>query len=120
MSSWALLPLLLAAQPVNDGPPVTAEQAMQTYRETFNAVPTRRCTAPERPDELVVCARRPEEDRLPLPVEPEPGAPIRMVPGESPRATVPNCVYVCHDVGVGLNLGQVIKAVEGIKRALED
>ena len=117
MSSWLLLAVAQAAAPPTS--PVTAEQAMATYRQTFDAVPTTRCAAAEGTEEVVVCGRRAEADRLPLPVEPEPGAPVRLVPGESPRASVPGCVFACHTgFTVTINLDQARKAVSAVKRIL--
>ena len=115
MSSWVLLVLAQAAAPA----PVSAEQAMDTYRQTFNAVPARRCAVSDDPNELVVCGRRAGADRLPLPVERESGEPVRLLPGESPRASVPNCTFTCHPA-FGINLKMIGKAVESVKRALED
>ena len=115
MSSW-LLPFLLAAQAAP--PPVTAEQALTTYRQTFDAVRPAPCAAPERTDELVVCGRRGGAERLPLPVEREPGEPVRLLPGESPRASVPDCVFACHSGFVGVNLKTAKQIADSVGRLI--
>src|SRR3546814_15369874 len=56
---------------------LTAEQALENYRDTFVPVSELDCPESENPDEIVVCGRRPgapDPNRLPLPVEPLPGA----------------------------------------------
>ena len=56
---------------------LTAEQALANYRETFAPVSELDCPKGEDPDEIVVCGRSPgspDPNRLPLPVEPLPGA----------------------------------------------
>lgn len=56
---------------------LTAEQALENYRETFAPVSELDCPKGEDPDEIVVCGRSPgapDPNRLPLPVEPLPGA----------------------------------------------
>ncbi|HEY0412430.1 MAG TPA: hypothetical protein VGD66_04745 [Allosphingosinicella sp.] len=60
--------------------PVSADAAMQRYRQVFQP-PATRC-APGK-DEITVCGQRPGPDpnRLPLPVQPLPGS---RVAGEAP------------------------------------
>lgn len=115
MSSWLLLSLLAAPAAA---PPVTAEQALTTYRETFDAVQPVICATPERSDELVVCGRRGSEQRLPLPVEREPGEPVRLLPGESPLGSVPGCVYACHTGFVGVNLKTAKQIADAVGRLI--
>ena len=55
---------------------LTAEQAMENYRDAFEPVATLDCPESEDPDEIVVCGRpfgAPDPNRLPLPVQPLPG-----------------------------------------------
>lgn len=55
---------------------VTAEQAMQNYRELFAPVSELDCPRSRDPEEIVVCGRpfgAPDPNRLPLPVQPLPG-----------------------------------------------
>lgn len=123
MSSWVLVPISLLAAPAAGSPPVTAEQAMAIYRQRLNAVPTGRCTVPERPDELVVCARRPDADRLPLPVEPEPGAPPVGETGagraQAAAAAGEACLRLCpQPVGIDV-IGTAIKVTNALQRLIE-
>src|SRR3546814_17686606 len=56
---------------------LTAEQALENYRDTFVPVSELDCPESENPDEIVVCGRRPgapDPNRRPLPVEPLRGA----------------------------------------------
>jgi hypothetical protein len=87
------------------GPPaiaqkmVTAEQALENHRRTFKPIQEIDCPTSTDPDEITVCGRRSEQDpnRLPLPVEREPGEPD-LLPGEAPRAssTITNsCLRLC-------------------------
>jgi len=86
LAAWlALLPAAGASQTV------TADQAIGNYRKVIKT--TRELDCPQGTgDEIVVCGGQDESEanrqRLPLPVAPEPGAPIRLVPGEPPRATL--------------------------------
>lgn len=113
MSSWLLLSLLAAPAPPS---PVTAEQAMQTYRATFRAGAPARCATPERPDELVVCGRRDSESRLPLPVEPVPGEVVRSLPGEA-RMVDGGCVPTDRCAG-GVSI-DIFRAI-GVARKIFD
>src|SRR3546814_20587569 len=56
---------------------LTAEQALENYRDTFVPVSELDCPASENPHEIVVCGRSPgapDPNRLPLPYQPLPGA----------------------------------------------
>jgi hypothetical protein len=70
--------------------PVTADQAMARYREAFQPVEALRCPRGAEGDEIIVCGRRegPDPNRLPLPVEREPGERVHLLPGEPPSASV--------------------------------
>jgi hypothetical protein len=116
LSRMALLLIApLAASPARAAP-VTAEQAIEIHRRTFEPVAAR-LDCPEGEDgEIVVCARREEVSpyRYTGPVAREPGA---YVPGE-PRGVGPECMRLCLQP-VGIDLNMVLKVVEGIKRHLE-
>jgi len=96
---------------------VTAEQALETYREKFRGPASLGCSNDPDSDAIIVCGRRPAVDpnRLPLPVEPEPGRRIRGEPG----VMGPDCMRLCHQpVQVDL-IGAIPKVIEGIKKILD-
>jgi len=69
--------------------PVAAEQAMANYRSVFGTARLLECPPATTADQIVVCGRRREQgdpNRLPLPVEPDPGGRTRLIAGEPPRA----------------------------------
>ena len=76
-------------------PPVTAEQAMQNYRETFSVAGPAACVDQSDDEAIIVCGRRTRDPRLPLPVERAPGEPVRLLPGEAPRGAVASCTMAC-------------------------
>ena len=85
--------------------PVTAEQAIERYRQTFEPVAEIDCPKPKSPDEIIVCGRTgaPEPYRLPLPAEPLPGdrvfgEPVTAVAAMGSRET-------CSTVGPNQNCG---------------
>ena len=80
---------LLWAGEVMAADPLTAERAEANYRRTFRPVEALRCPPATSPDEVVVCGRRegPDPNRVPFPNEREPGARVRLLPGELPRAS---------------------------------
>jgi hypothetical protein len=83
------LPLLLAglAAPAAAAEPLTAEKAIEHYREVFVPAEQLDCPRSADPEEILVCGRKPgarDPDRLPLPVERVAGERVRMLPGESP------------------------------------
>src|SRR5687768_18573585 len=81
MAKLALLLIGLAA-PAGAAKPVTAEIAMERYRERFEPIAAVDCPRPSTADEIIVCGRpdAPDPDRLPLPVAPVPGQRIRGEP----------------------------------------
>ena len=90
MSRMAVALLMIAP-----APPLTAEQAMQNYRETFSVAGPAACSEQSEDEAIVVCGRRTRDPRLPLPVEREPGERVRLLPGEAPRGTVTGCTMAC-------------------------
>ena len=58
---------------------VTADEAMQHYHETFGIPTARGCADTDRSSEedIVVCGSLPRRNRLPLPIEREPGEIVR-------------------------------------------
>jgi hypothetical protein len=100
-------------------PAVTAEQALQTYRRTFQ--PTRELDCPTSgPDDIVICGRPADAldpNRLPLPIEREPGEIVRHV-GEPATGDHGPCRLCTQPVGIDLNM--VLKLVAGVGRLLED
>ena len=81
---------------------VTAEEAMQHYRETFGTAAPARCAekAASTDEEIVVCGRsRLPGYRLPLPIEREPGEIVRHAnePGSGVEAMNPPCPSTCGD-----------------------
>ena len=62
--------------------PVTAEQAVNNYRDAFRSLKELDCPKGADPEEVVVCGRRdrPDPARLPLRTAPEPG---RRIQGEA-------------------------------------
>lgn len=100
-------------------PAVTAEQALQTYRRTFQ--PTRELDCPTSgPGDIVICGRPADAidpNRLPLPIEREPGEIVRHV-GEPATGDHGPCRMCTQPVGIDLNM--VLKLVAGVGRLLED
>jgi hypothetical protein len=82
--------------------PVTAEQALENYREKFESVDEIGCPRKRSPDEIVVCGQRdgPDPNRLPLPVAREPGKPV---PGEPIGGAAFTCLKSCYQP-VNVNL----------------
>lgn len=80
---------------------VSAEQAIETHRRSFQPVELLDCP-PSVGEEIVVCAKRSaRSERLPLPIEPVAG---ERIAGEMPRATSaaePSCSAVGRDNGCG-------------------
>ena len=123
-----LAPLIvLAAVPAGaiSAPPVTAEQALTNYRKVIKTTREIDCPSSGSTDEIVVCGNREDgtqSARLPLPIEPEPGARRRLVAGEPPSAAAAMnadpCISRCPG-SVGVNLlaipGFVAKVIERLK-----
>jgi len=76
------------ATPAIAAPPITAEEAMTNYQKSFGKSAGIDCRRDTGSDEIVVCGRSEQRDpnRVPLPDEREPGAPVRLLPGEPPSA----------------------------------
>lgn len=75
----AALPTAAEARQAASGPPVSAEEAIAKYRQTFPSTRELDCPAPKDPEEIVVCGRPKDAlapDRAPLPIAREPGARI--------------------------------------------
>lgn len=75
MRTVPLIALALAAAPLAAQEAADTSTAMQTYRQrTVTVYGNDPCPVAQSPDEVVVCARRPEEERYRLrTVEPVPG-----------------------------------------------
>jgi hypothetical protein len=83
MTMTALAPLLLLAA-ADPGHLLTADEAMQNYRERLKPVRALDCP---RDEEIVVCGRKgADPNRPPLPYPRDPGAAVRL-PGEGPTGT---------------------------------
>ncbi len=88
--SWALAALaavLICPAPAHAAAPVTAEEALETYQRSFDTGKLVDCRRAREGDEIVVCGRSgPDPNRVPFPDQREPGAPVRLLPGEPPSA----------------------------------
>jgi hypothetical protein len=91
--------LLAAAGPALAGPRLTAEQAIEAQQDGVRkATGTAPCPREASAGDIIVCGRRgPDPNRLPLPVEPEPGEREHLLPGELPRAQTgyDTCLFGC-------------------------
>ena len=75
--------------------PLTAEQAMETYRETFEPVSALDCPKATDEEEIVVCGRRPgQADPNRLPIVP-PRAMGARIPGEPATMAAFSCLHSC-------------------------
>lgn len=100
-----LLVSLGAVSVASASSPLTADEAMETYRRTFQSPDQLDCPGGEDGD-IVVCGRRregPAPERLPLPVSPDPGMrvagePVGAVEAAGSRET-------CSTVGPNQNCG---------------
>ncbi|MDP8914857.1 MAG: hypothetical protein M3N39_14955 [Pseudomonadota bacterium] len=119
--------ILLALIPAGaaGAPPITADQALTNYRKLIKTTRELDCPSSGSADEIVVCGNRDDETqsaRLPLPVEPEPGARRGLIAGEPPSATgamsADHCISRCPG-NVGVNLlaipGFIGKVIERLK-----
>jgi hypothetical protein len=104
MARTALLLLIPAGlcAPAAAAEPLTAEAAIDHYREVFEPVEALDCPKPASPDEIVVCGRpegSADPNRLPLPPEREPGAPVALA-GEAPTGkdalATASCLRLCY------------------------
>ena len=104
MSRMALALLLalasVSAAGAQETPPVTAEEAMVSYRQVFKTTRELDCPTPDDPEEIVVCGRRngaPDPNRAPLPIAPEPGSRIAgEVPSGLASMSADRCLRLCH------------------------
>lgn len=119
MSGITVAAFLLASPAANVTDTVTAEEAMAHYREAFRLVPAANCPVSRDPEDIVVCGRRDaRSERLPLPVEPEPGERVRLLPGEMPSAVAAmNAGAPAQGGGINI-IGTAITIVNGIDRLI--
>ena len=76
-------------------PALTAEQAIENYREQFVPVAEIDCPTPTDPDEIVVCGRGPgqkDPNRMPFESVRVPG---ERIPGEPAGAEAFSCLRLC-------------------------
>ncbi len=91
----ALLAAILASEAAS-AEPLTAEQAMENYRETFEPVSALECPKPSDEEEIIVCGRRPgDADPNRLPIVPPRAAGAR-IPGEPATMAAFKCLHSCH------------------------
>jgi len=117
-SRMTLLPLVvLLATPgmMRGAQSVTAERAMEVYRQTFQ--PVRQIDCPPVVGEDIVVCGRPKDvadpNRLPLPIEREPGEVVYHA-GEPARGFGGDtCLSRCASE-VGMDLNMAIKLVKGM------
>ena len=64
--------------------PVTAEQAIETQKQVLHEVISPPCRRGD--EQIVVCGRRANRERVPFPDQHLPGARTRLLPGEPPSA----------------------------------
>jgi hypothetical protein len=90
--------LLIAADPADAAPPPpTAEQAVAAQREMLvNAIHPPCRTGGE---EIVVCGRRSDRERVPFPDQGVDGARTRLLPGEPPSAVAAMTDPPCNSPG---------------------
>jgi hypothetical protein len=115
----ALLLTLPTAGGAAAAQPITAERAMEVYRDRLKPVADLDCPTADDPDEIVVCGRPPGEVdpyRLPLPIQRDPGEVVRHA-GEPPSAVgmASGCIFSCPPA-FGIDLGTAKKIVEGVRR----
>lgn len=97
---------------------VTADEAMKHYHETFG-VAARERTCPKTGDgeeEIVVCGSAPRRERLPLPIEREPGEIVRHIneaPSPASAMSAP-CFRGCD--ASGINVLKVISVAPKVIR----
>jgi len=129
-SRWAGALLLLAWAGQAAAGPVTADDALSNYRQTFRPVSELRCPKGAGND-IVVCGKRdgPDPNRVPFPNEREPGARVALLPGEPPSASAalaltdrgpcetagPN-----HSCGGGIDFLSILFGAVKIAKAIHD
>jgi hypothetical protein len=88
----------LLAAPLSAAPPAGAEEAIARQQSALRSSLGLDCDRGRGGEEIVVCGRQgPDPNRLPLPVEPEPGARIAgepVVPTEALALTAKKCTTV--------------------------
>ncbi|HWH16920.1 MAG TPA: hypothetical protein VNT77_01070 [Allosphingosinicella sp.] len=118
MSRITLL-LILTGSPAA-AQPVTAEQAIEKYRESFKPVEIE-CAKEADPDVITVCGSRDSSNRYRVPYQPDPGEPEHLAPGEAPQAStsVGACLSRCPQP-VSVNILEAVPAVlKGIRKILD-
>ena len=94
----AALIIALAPAPALAQRQVTADEALTNYRKMFKS--TEEIDCPREEGEIVVCGRgsgEPDPNRLPLPVEREPGARVvGHVPTGGDALAAGGCISRCH------------------------
>ncbi|HEX8444260.1 MAG TPA: hypothetical protein VF631_11500 [Allosphingosinicella sp.] len=96
MSRIAVLLLLSASPALAEPAPVTAEEALLTYREAFKPIAEIDCPAGEG-EEIVVCARRQRSERLQAAERAELGARVAGEGGSGSGAlNADGCLRLCH------------------------
>src|SRR5687768_4630573 len=117
MAKAVLLGLTLIAAPGYAQRHVSAERALQTYRDRFKPPAGGGCAKEADGDAIVVCGRRPGVDpnRLPLPAEREAGERIQ---GE-PAVPGHGCLRSCYQPVQADLIKTVPKVVDGIKKILD-
>ena len=90
---------LVSAGPAAAAETVTAEQAIERYREQYKPVAELDCPTPSDPEEIVVCGRAGQRDPNRLPFDP-PRTPGERLPGEAPSGmdamNADACLRLCH------------------------
>ena len=99
--------------------PLTAEQAIETYRATFEPVSALECPKPTDEEEIVVCGRRPgQADPNRLPIVPPRDAGAR-IPGEPATMAAFSCLHSCPQP-LKVNLIQAAKVGRKVIRHILD
>jgi hypothetical protein len=95
----AMAAAILVSSPATAAPPVTAEEALAKYQDSFETSAGIDCRRDTESEEIVVCGRsgRPDPNRVPFPNEREPGATVRLLPGE------PSSSVAAMSAGAGMN-----------------
>jgi hypothetical protein len=87
----------LATAPASGAPPLSAEEALAAQQSSLRSGLGLNCDRDAA--EIVVCGRQgPDPNRLPLPVEPEPGARVAGEPVD-PKETLALSAQTCTTVG---------------------
>jgi hypothetical protein len=93
----AMIAAALAWAPASAAPPLSAEEALARQQSSLRSGLALGCDRDS--GEIVICGRQgPDPNRLPLPVEPEPGARIAGEPSD-PKASLALTNQKCTTVG---------------------